>query len=143
MGIPNSLPYRAGLEEYARQAHELFDALQAGDDDAAWRFKWMHPRFRGKHARDVKAATLDLADAQLVIAHDYSFETWPDLVEFADAVRRDGPVSRFEAAVEAVVAGDVAALRSILAEHPELVLARSSRRHHATLLHYVAANGVE
>ena len=34
-------------------------------------------------------------------------------------------------------------LRSMLSEDPELVRARSTRRHHATLLHYVAANGVE
>src|SRR6266568_3332892 len=119
MGVPNPLPYRAGLEEYARQAHELFDALRSGDDAAAWRFKWMHPRFRGKSARDVRAATLDLADAQLVIAHDCGFEAWADLVEFTDAVRRDGPVARFEAAVEAVFKGDVAALRTMLREHPE------------------------
>jgi ankyrin repeat protein len=31
----------------------------------------------------------------------------------------------------------------MLAETPDLVRARSTRRHHATLLHYVAANGVE
>ena len=47
------------------------------------------------------------------------------------------------AAVEAVVSGDVATLQSLLREHPELIHARSARRHHATLLHYVGANGVE
>jgi ankyrin repeat protein len=31
----------------------------------------------------------------------------------------------------------------MLREHPELARARSTRRHHATLLHYIAANGVE
>jgi ankyrin repeat protein len=143
MGIPNPLPYRAGLEEYARQAHELFDALRSGDDAAAWRFKWMHPRFRGKHVREVGGSTLDLADAQLVLALDYGFATWADLVEFADTVGRDGPVRRFEAAVEAVINGDLDALRSQLREDPQLVRARSTRRHQATLLHYVAANGVE
>jgi ankyrin repeat protein len=45
--------------------------------------------------------------------------------------------------VEAVVAGDTAALAAMLREHPQLARARSTRRHHATLLHYVAANGVE
>jgi ankyrin repeat protein len=34
-------------------------------------------------------------------------------------------------------------LRSLLRDDPELVRARSARSHHATLLHYVAANGVE
>jgi ankyrin repeat protein len=49
----------------------------------------------------------------------------------------------FEAAVDAVITGDTDALKSLLRENPELVRAHSSREHHATLLHYVAANGVE
>ena len=49
----------------------------------------------------------------------------------------------FEAAVEAVITGDVATLKSLLRENPELVRTRSTREHRATLLHYVAANGVE
>ncbi len=49
----------------------------------------------------------------------------------------------FEAAADAVISGDLAALRSMLQDDPELVGRRSSREHHATLLHYIAANGVE
>src|SRR5262249_17555376 len=48
----------------------------------------------------------------------------------------------FEAAAEAIVGGDEATLAALLLD-PELASARSARRHHATLLHYVAANGVE
>lgn len=143
MSSAEPLDYRAELAEYEQQAQALFAALTAGDDAAAWRFKWMHARFRGKAVEDVRAAALVLADAQEVVAHEYAFETWADLAEFAEAVRRTGPVARFEAAVEVVVAGDVAALRTTLREWPELARMRSTRRHHATLLHYVAANGVE
>ena len=56
----------------------------------------------------------------------------------------------FEAAVEAVINGDVATLESLLGHNPELVRARSTRVthfdppvHRSTLLHYIAANGVE
>jgi hypothetical protein len=49
----------------------------------------------------------------------------------------------FEAAVDAVIAGDVPALESLLRENPDLVRARSTLEHRATLLHYIAANGVE
>src|SRR4029078_948036 len=72
-----------------------------------------------------------------------SFETWADLVAFVDAARKPGPVATFETAVEAVVSGDLATLQALLREQPDLVRSRSSRRHHATLLHYTAANGVE
>lgn len=49
----------------------------------------------------------------------------------------------FESAVEAIVSGDQAALRTLLQEHPGVVQARSAKPHRSTLLHYVSANGVE
>ena len=49
----------------------------------------------------------------------------------------------FERAADAVVNGDVDGLRALLQEHPGLAAARSSRPHRCTLLHYLAANGVE
>lgn len=59
-------------------------------------------------------------------------------------------MERFERAVEAVVDGDIDLLRRLLEEEPSLVHARSTRVtdgdppvHGATLLHYLAANGVE
>jgi hypothetical protein len=143
MSSPTFLSYRAPLKQYQEQANALFAAVSSGEESAAWRFKWMHPRFRGKSVTDVNAATLDESDAQKVVALEFGFESWAALAEFSRSVNRDGPVARFEAAVEAVVSGDVAALRSMLHEQPELVKARSTRRHHATLLHYVGANGVE
>ena len=51
--------------------------------------------------------------------------------------------SAFRAAALAVVDGDEAALRSLLQQHAGLERERSSQPHGATLLHYVAANGVE
>jgi len=49
----------------------------------------------------------------------------------------------FEAAVDALIAGDAPALQAMLREDPELIRARSTRPHHATLLHYTGTNGVE
>lgn len=143
MSSADPLPFDADLGKYQQQAEALFESVIAHDEAAEWRFKWLHPRFRGKSVTDVRSATLDLADAQVVLAQEYGFENWADLAEYTEAVRRDGPVGRFEAAVEAVIAGDIVTLRSMLTENPELSRARSTRRHHATLLHYVAANGVE
>ncbi len=133
----------AAIREYEQAAAALFLALSAGDDDAQWRVKWQHPRFRGKSVDEVRAATLGLADAQAVVAREHGFDAWEDLQRFTQAVAADGPAATFEKAVEAVVSGDVATLRSMLAKHPDLAKARSSRRHRATLLHYLAANGVE
>lgn len=139
----HDLPWRATIDDYEREAAELFAALQAGDEAAAWRFKWEHPRFKEQTVEDVRAATLTLDDARIVIAQEYSFNTWEELREFAGSVAADGPVARFEAAIDALVGGDLETLRSMIEKEPELVRARSTRRHHCTLLHYIGANGVE
>ena len=143
MSQDDSLPFDAALAEYQREAEALFRALRSGEQAAEWRFKWEHSRFRGKLVADVRAANLDLADAQLVVAHEHAFGSWADLTTFTEAIGRDPEVILFERAVEAVISGDVAALQSIVRESPGIVRARSMRRHHATLLHYVGANGVE
>ena len=85
-----------------------------------------------------------LDDGQLRVARWYGFESWQALAEFVEAVTRaNSPVFEFESAVEAVIGGELTALESSLTKNPELVRARSIRKHRATLLHYVAANGVE
>lgn len=138
-----SVSYRASLGQYQQQAEALFQEVKSGNESAAWRFKWMHPGFRSKLVGDVRAATLDFADAQVVVAHEHGFGDWAALAEFAEAVRDEGSVGRFEAAVEAVISGDVVTLTAMLRDDSGLVRARSTRKHRATLLHYVPANGVE
>jgi hypothetical protein len=83
-------------------------------------------------------------DARAIIADNHQFATWDEFAAFALELRdKKSPAARFEAAVDAVVRGDEAALERLLRAHPELIHARSSRAHHATLLLYVGANGVE
>jgi ankyrin repeat protein len=87
----------------------------------------------------------------LALARWYDFADCQRLTEYVEAVRQPGsPVWRFERGVEAVVDGDVATLKELLQQDPELVRARSTRVTHfdppvhgAMLLHYVASNGVE
>jgi hypothetical protein len=69
----------------------------------------------------------------------------PDQFEaFQRAVAQPGSaVARFEAAARAVVDGDEVTLQRLLRDDPELIRTRSMRAHHATLLNYVGANGVE
>ena len=69
--------------------------------------------------------------------------TLDDLLRSHDAVERADLQSEFELAVDAVIDGDEATLRDLLDLAPGLVRERSGAVHGATLLHYVAANGVE
>jgi ankyrin repeat protein len=60
-----------------------------------------------------------------------------------EVVRSDSPVTKFESAADAIVTGELMALKRLLRENPELAHASSTREHHAPLIHYVAANGIE
>jgi hypothetical protein len=86
-----------------------------------------------------------LADAQFVIARSHGFESWTRFVRCLEALEHggDSDEARFEAAADAVVAGDLITLRRLLSEEPRLARMRSMREHGGTLLHYAAANGVE
>jgi ankyrin repeat protein len=128
------LPARPNLEQYRKQAKELLKACKSGDSAAIQRIKRLHPR----------SNTYTLADAQLTIAREHAFESWPKFAKHIEALTQESsPVSQFESAVDAIVTGDAVTLRRLLDESPELIRERSTRMHRATLLHYVAANGFE
>lgn len=154
------LPYRSTITDYRRQADALYAGWQAGEADAIRVFRTKHPKFldatipwleRRISAEEARAVPIDREDAALALARWYDFADWQHLVEHVEAVTKPGsPVARFEAAVEAVIDGDVATLRQLLRDDPGLARARSTRVnnfdppvHRATLLHYLAANGVE
>src|ERR1700730_13367704 len=137
------LPVRPRLEQYKKQAKEFVKARKSGDPGALRRIENHHPRAGRLLGSDTPSA-FARADAQLVIAREHGFESWPKFARHIDALTRaSSPVSRFEVAADAIVAGDVATLASLLSQDPELVRTRSTRVHRATLLHYVGANGVE
>jgi ankyrin repeat protein len=153
------LPYNAPLAEYVTQADALFAGWQAGDEPAVRVFRTKHPKFlddkipwlqRDLSDAEARAIPITRDDASLALARHYDFLDWQSLADYAAAVTQPGPVARFEAAVEAVIDGDIATLKKLLAEDPELVRRRSTRVTHfephvhgAMLLHYLGANGVE
>jgi ankyrin repeat protein len=99
---------------------------------------------RGLEDAAIQKRKFVLADAQLVIARMHYFESWPKLVQHIEALEAENPrVMRFEAAADAIIAGDIRRLRALLEAHSELVHERSTRAHRAPLLHFIAANGVE
>jgi ankyrin repeat protein len=152
-------PFASPLSAYEQQADRLLAAHRAADPAAIDLFHRKHPRFLDETIKwrrkfipdsDIRDAALSLDDARLAIARNYDFLDWAALVAYVEAVSLDGSVHAFEAAVEAVVAGDLGSVQDALRRDPALVHARSSRVccfdppvHRATLLHYVAANGVE
>ncbi|HEX9160806.1 MAG TPA: ankyrin repeat domain-containing protein [Thermoanaerobaculia bacterium] len=138
------LPPHPSLEHYRKQAKKLLKACRSGDavPISHWQIE---SELRERIERRLRDANIEqLTDAQLFIARAHGFESWPKFAGHVESLgRRNSPDALFEAAVDAVVGGDIAALRRLLSDHPELVHARSTREHHSTLLHYASANGVE
>jgi ankyrin repeat protein len=94
------------LVQLKRQAKELLKAFAAGGADAAAEVN--------AHYQGTDPATFALHDAQLVIARSYGFDSWPKLKAFVDGVTVRG-------LCDAVRAGDIDAVRAMLAVRPELV----------------------
>ena len=169
---PDSLPLppRPNLEQYRKLAKELVKACESNEQAAieSWARRWIEhlAALRGVALDDRVAARLGLtvrdlarfaesrlsggtrkcalADAQFVIARSHGFDSWPKLAVHVEAIAHaSNETADFEAAVDAIVAGDEATLRRLLQVTPDLVRARSTRVHRGTLLHYVSANGVE
>jgi ankyrin repeat protein len=155
-----AVPFRSPLSAYEEQAVSLLAGHRDADPAAIDLFHRRHPSFLDEKIKwrpkfipdsEIRDAALSLDDARLTIARYYEFPDWPSLAAYVEAISQDGPLFEFESAVEAVVNGDLPALEDALQRNPALVRARSSRVcffdppvvHRATLLHYVAANGVE
>ena len=155
----NPAPFRSPLSAYEQQAANLLAGHRAADPAAIDLFHRKHPRFLDEKIKwrpkfipdsEIRDAALSLDDARLATARYYDFLDWASLAAYVEAISREGPALEFESAVEAVVNGDLAAPEDALSRDPALVRTRSSRVcsfdppvHRATLLHYVAANGVE
>jgi ankyrin repeat protein len=149
------LPPHPSLEQYKKRAKALVKACKSGEPAAvhAWAAAWIEGPtsqlegfIRKKLANtDSRPGTYTLADAQFLVARAHGFKSWPRFARHVEALTRaNSPLSQFESAVEAVITGDVATLDRLLrANRAALIRARSPREHQATLLQYVAANGVE
>jgi diguanylate cyclase (GGDEF)-like protein len=68
------LPEKPSLENLKKQARTLRNAVTAGAAEAEARVRNSHPR-----AGVLERARFSLSDAQLVVAREYGFESWPKL----------------------------------------------------------------
>jgi hypothetical protein len=83
MSVIRPLPARPSLAYERKQAKALLRRLRAGDPDALARAQARHS---GLDPSRPEAARL--ADAQLVLAREYGFASWPRLVRYYEAAER-------------------------------------------------------
>jgi hypothetical protein len=135
--------YGSVEEQLADQARNLYEEHRAGNEDVACEIGNSFPPLQGAGSAMRTQAILlfDFTpdDARWTIAREHHYDDWDDVV--ARGTASFDPL--FESTVDALLAGDIDAVRSALDERPELIHERSPYRHGAQLLHYVGSNGVE
>ncbi len=120
---PKSLPARPSLEQYKKQAKELLKAYRSADPESIRRVTRNYPRFEKRAEPEFDISKFALADAQLVIAREYGFESWPKFTKQIEVINsqmaaQSDPLAAF---IEAAIwHGTLDAATAILAAHPEI-----------------------
>ncbi|MGA2847959.1 MAG: ankyrin repeat domain-containing protein [Terracidiphilus sp.] len=151
------LPPNPSLDHLKYQAKDLRKAHSAHHPEAAQRIREFHPRFQAAADAEILSAPFSLADAQLTIAREHGFPTWPRLKvrteKPAPATQQNAPHHEriedplFRRAVDLLDAGDIAGLKAHLNQHPHLVRQRVvfegvNYFRNPTLLEFVAENPI-
>jgi len=133
------LPRRPDLVQYKKQAKELVRLFRAGDQDFLQfgrllkLIQQVHPKHKTKSEAEIRGAVFALSDAQLVLAREHGFASWPVFARAVEAarggelveVREDADAAFLRAACVPVNgdghgSGNLEAAEAILKAHPEV-----------------------
>ncbi len=126
--MSKQLPARPSLEQYRKQAKDLLHAHRAADPSALERIHRHHPTLHKLPFAQLASAPFSLTDAQLILAREHSFESWPKfaahittLTLIRDVAELKDPVAAF-IEVACVPRHDGHTTGTL--EHAQLILAR-------------------
>jgi ankyrin repeat protein len=85
---PRGLPGNANLEQLRKGAKSFQRAVRAGDAGAAELVREFHPRLRDARPGSSELNDFTRTDAQLVIARQFGFASWPKLKAHLELVAR-------------------------------------------------------
>ena len=116
VAMSKRLPSRSSLRQLRRQAKDLLTAYRGGEPAALARFRVSLPRLAGASDATVLAAGFTLQDAQHVLAMEHGFASSGDLRRHVEGAAGDS----WQAALDAVKAGDHRRLSLLIAGEPDL-----------------------
>src|SRR5436305_11216238 len=86
---PKPLPAHPSLEQYKKQAKELLKGYRSADVETIRRVKRNHPRFEKLADPGFDISKFALADAQLVIAREHGFDSWPKFTKRIEVINSE------------------------------------------------------
>jgi Ankyrin repeats (many copies) len=149
------LPPNANLDHLKHQAKDLLRLHEERRPDVAQRIREFHPRFKNASDAQIFGADLKLSDAQLTIARESGFASWPRLKKHIERPTLADKLTlphheriedaAFRQAVDLLDAGDAAGLREHLRQHhglarQQVVLEGGNYLRNPTLLEFIAEN---
>lgn len=123
MFFPNDSRSHVNLEQQRKRAKELCRAHREGRFEAAVRISRHLPRARFQSPPQILASALTLSEAQLVVAREAGFASWPRMVRQLDKTV-SSERENVETLLDAALAGNNAVARAAL-EHAALGVRRS------------------
>ena len=93
-----SLPSASSLEHLKYQAKDLLKALRERNTQTLALLREFHPNFAGRTEHEIWSTRFTLSDAQLVVAREYGFDSWPKLKRHVESSGGANAQSAAEAA---------------------------------------------
>jgi len=90
-----TLPDQPNLGQYRKQARDLLRAHAQAAPGALYRIARHHPRLHNQPQDAIRTTRFRLADAQLVVAREHGFESWPKFASHIEIVRLKGEIGLF------------------------------------------------
>src|SRR5215831_2539486 len=95
-----SIPARPSLEQYRKQAKDLVKERARRLPDALARIRRHHPRLGELSEADLLRAAFTLSDAQLVLAREHEFKSWPAFARHVARAEPTEPADRYFAHID-------------------------------------------
>lgn len=113
-------PFETELQYYRDRAAGMLSVLGTGERNAVRLVRLFHPDFATASEADIRAARLDQAAAELIVAREHGFETWDAFADYIAALREQRVSEPFAEAFAAIKADDRARLGELLKLHRKL-----------------------
>jgi ankyrin repeat protein len=121
------LPDQPNLDQQKKQAKDLLHAHAQAEPTALDRIARHHPRLHNQPLDAIRVARFQLADAQLVIAREHGFESWPKFAKHIKTLRLSREVASLGDPASAFIEAACSPRhghRSGTLEEAEMILAR-------------------